>query len=323
MSAGARLAASRCAAAWARLATGCRCVDRRLHARGHRPGNGRGCARRRPSSARAAAAADAGMAAVATRDGGGRSASACVAIAVGALARRWFSPPPGATPRRATPRMARRWARCGSRCRACCCCGSPEPVDGRDCAVDLRGRVGDRYRRLCRRPPARRTAPGAALEPAQDLGRPGRRRSCAGAGRLGRGASARLVPGFYLWCWPSAGLAIIEQFGDLAELMAKRRFGVKDTSSLIPGHGGLLDRLDGLLAVIPAVALLIADRRRQRAGMAMSGAAAAIRRPVRTRQAETGRRRRAGSRSSVPPARSAAARSISWSATATNSPSRP
>ena len=54
----------------------------------------------------------------------------------------------------------------------------------------------------------------------------------------------------------SAGLAIIGQFGDLAESMAKRRFGVKDTSGLIPGHGGLLDRLDGLLAVIPAVALL-------------------------------------------------------------------
>jgi phosphatidate cytidylyltransferase len=54
----------------------------------------------------------------------------------------------------------------------------------------------------------------------------------------------------------SAGLAIIEQFGDLAESVAKRRFGVKDSSALIPGHGGLLDRLDGLLAVIPAVALL-------------------------------------------------------------------
>ena len=54
----------------------------------------------------------------------------------------------------------------------------------------------------------------------------------------------------------SEGLAIVEQFGDLAESVAKRRFGVKDASSLIPGHGGLLDRLDGLLAVIPAVALL-------------------------------------------------------------------
>ena len=54
----------------------------------------------------------------------------------------------------------------------------------------------------------------------------------------------------------SAGLAIVEQFGDLAESMAKRRFGVKDSSGLIPGHGGLFDRLDGLLAVIPAVAVL-------------------------------------------------------------------
>ena len=54
----------------------------------------------------------------------------------------------------------------------------------------------------------------------------------------------------------SAGLAIVEQFGDLAESLAKRRFGVKDSSGLIPGHGGLLDRLDGLLAVIPAVVLL-------------------------------------------------------------------
>ena len=56
----------------------------------------------------------------------------------------------------------------------------------------------------------------------------------------------------------SAGLAIVGQFGDLAESVAKRRFGVKDSSGLIPGHGGLLDRLDGLLAVIPAVALLTA-----------------------------------------------------------------
>jgi phosphatidate cytidylyltransferase len=54
----------------------------------------------------------------------------------------------------------------------------------------------------------------------------------------------------------SAGLAIVGQFGDLGESLAKRRFGVKDSSGLIPGHGGLLDRLDGLLAVIPVVALL-------------------------------------------------------------------
>jgi phosphatidate cytidylyltransferase len=71
----------------------------------------------------------------------------------------------------------------------------------------------------------------------------------ATAGMLGLSSALPLV-------LVSAGLAIVEQFGDLAESVAKRRFGVKDSSGLIPGHGGLLDRLDGLLAVIPAVALL-------------------------------------------------------------------
>lgn len=54
----------------------------------------------------------------------------------------------------------------------------------------------------------------------------------------------------------SGVLAVVAQSGDLAESIAKRHFGVKDSSGLIPGHGGLLDRLDGMLAVIPAVALL-------------------------------------------------------------------
>jgi phosphatidate cytidylyltransferase len=54
----------------------------------------------------------------------------------------------------------------------------------------------------------------------------------------------------------SGALAIVAQAGDLVESVAKRRFGVKDSSGLIPGHGGLLDRLDGMLAVIPAVARL-------------------------------------------------------------------
>lgn len=51
-------------------------------------------------------------------------------------------------------------------------------------------------------------------------------------------------------------VSILGQAGDLAESAAKRRCGVKDSGRLIPGHGGLLDRLDATLAVAPAAALL-------------------------------------------------------------------
>jgi phosphatidate cytidylyltransferase len=47
--------------------------------------------------------------------------------------------------------------------------------------------------------------------------------------------------------WISAALALASQMGDIAESAIKRRMGVKDSSHLIPGHGGLLDRFDGLL----------------------------------------------------------------------------
>jgi phosphatidate cytidylyltransferase len=53
-----------------------------------------------------------------------------------------------------------------------------------------------------------------------------------------------------------AVLSIASQLGDLFESAVKRRFGVKDSSHIIPGHGGLLDRLDGFIAAIVMAAIL-------------------------------------------------------------------
>lgn len=71
------------------------------------------------------------------------------------------------------------------------------------------------------------------------------------------------------WFWPvvsgasplrlagtAAALGLISQIGDLAESALKRHFGVKDSSQLIPGHGGAMDRLDGLVAAASAAGLI-------------------------------------------------------------------
>lgn len=54
----------------------------------------------------------------------------------------------------------------------------------------------------------------------------------------------------------AAFLSVISQLGDLFESAVKRHFGVKDSSQIIPGHGGLMDRLDGFVAAVVTAAIL-------------------------------------------------------------------
>ncbi len=65
------------------------------------------------------------------------------------------------------------------------------------------------------------------------------------------------VPGGSMPRLAAAGalLAVIAQAGDLFESGLKRRFGAKDAGSILPGHGGIMDRVDGLVAAAAAVAL--------------------------------------------------------------------
>jgi phosphatidate cytidylyltransferase len=64
-------------------------------------------------------------------------------------------------------------------------------------------------------------------------------------------------------------LSILAQAGDLFESAVKRRFGAKDASRLIPGHGGLMDRLDGFL--VAALAALVIGILRQGIGSPARG----------------------------------------------------
>ena len=54
-----------------------------------------------------------------------------------------------------------------------------------------------------------------------------------------------------------AVVGVVAQWGDLVESKLKRLADVKDAGSIIPGHGGLLDRLDSILLTLPAVYYLL------------------------------------------------------------------
>lgn len=64
-----------------------------------------------------------------------------------------------------------------------------------------------------------------------------------------------LQPEGYNWVVPSVIFAVVAQLGDLAESMFKRSVSMKDSGGILPGHGGMLDRFDGLILSLPFIYL--------------------------------------------------------------------
>lgn len=86
-------------------------------------------------------------------------------------------------------------------------------------------------------------------------------------GSIGGTVTATIILTIYLYFLPVGGawlpmilltivLSIMGQFGDLIESSLKRYYGVKDSGKILPGHGGILDRFDSMLIVMPMLHLL-------------------------------------------------------------------
>lgn len=86
-------------------------------------------------------------------------------------------------------------------------------------------------------------------------------------GSIGGTVTATIILAIYLYFLPVGGtwlpmilltivLSIMGQFGDLIESSLKRYYGVKDSGKILPGHGGILDRFDSMLIVMPMLHLL-------------------------------------------------------------------
>ena len=126
----------------------------------------------------------------------------------------------------------------------------------RICRADLdpSGGVGDRHRAATSRAAAlagRNSGRGSAQRRPGRAPSAGLRRALRSPPDLPLSVSAR--PGLFSCSAPFSRL--LRQLGDLFESAVKRRFGVKDSSHIIPGHGGLLDRLDGFVAAIVLAAI--------------------------------------------------------------------